>query len=269
MKEKRRMHEANLPGVAIIPGAEPFLLPSGDIGCLLIHGISSTPQQMRLMGEFLASRGITAHGVRLAGHGTRVEDLHETTYEDWIVSAEEGLSRLEERCSSVFCAGLSLGGILSLRLARLYPERVRGVVTICSSYRLRTFLFKLVPLVKGIMKKFPTGSSSINDPDVEEVKYSYHSVPAVYQLMKLNALVREDLPHIGQPALIFGARGDKVIDPEDPARYYDRIASSEKELIWLDKSDHVAVLDYDKELVFEKTAAFINKHSAVPTVDRP
>ncbi len=79
--------------VTIMDGAEPFFFPAGKTGCLLIHGITASPQQFRAMGEHLASRGITTLGVRLKGHGTMIDDLHSCTYQDWVDSAEEGLAR--------------------------------------------------------------------------------------------------------------------------------------------------------------------------------
>jgi len=246
--------------VKIMTGAEPFFFPAGKVGCLLIHGISGSPQQMRQMGEYLAARGITSHGVRLKGHGTRVEDMHNCTYRDWVASAEEGLSLLQEHCGTVFCAGLSMGGVISVRLARRHPEEIRGLVTICSPYKLRSLKFKFIPLLKGIIKNFPTGAKSINDPDAYEVNYDYHSVPAVYQLIRLTALMREDFRYINQPALVFGARQDLVVDSRDPGLFYSQIASLEKELVWLENSQHVATLDYDKEIIFQKTLDFINKN---------
>lgn len=244
----------------IMPGAEPFFFPAGKAGCLLLHGISGSPQQLKLMGEYLAAKGITTLGVRLQGHGTRVEDMHSCTYQDWIASAEDGLSRLKEHCSSVFCSGLSMGGVISMRLARLHPDALRGVITICSPYEMRSLKFKFVPLLKYVVKNFPTGQVSINDPEAFEVNYDFHSVPAVHQLMKLLAVVRSDLPYIRQPALIFGGRQDWVVDSRDPGLYYENIASEKKELVWLENSQHVATLDYDKEILFQKTVDFINKY---------
>lgn len=245
----------------IVHGAEPFFFPAGESGCLLIHGIAGTPQVFRLMGDFLVEEGITVSAVRLRGHATRVEDLHLCSYQDWIDSAEEELIKLSEHCSKIFVAGLSMGGVIGLRLARLYPEMVKGVVTICSPYSLDSFKFRFVPLAGRFIKKIPSGSPSILDPDAEEINYSHHSVPAVHELIKLTSLVREDLAHIKQPALIFTARRDNVVNQQDGQRYYDALGSESKGIVVLKNSHHVATLDYDKEIIFKKTAALIKQHS--------
>lgn len=242
-----------------MPGAEAFFYPAGQNGCLLIHGISGSPQVMKQMGEYLSGEGITTLGVRLAGHGTRVEDLYSITYQDWIKSAEDGLSSLKQHCRNISCAGLSLGGVIALQMCCLYPEDLSGVIPICSPYKLSSLKYKFVPLLKKVIKKIPAGSGAINDPGAEQVNYSYHSVSAVHELMKLTAVVREKLPLIRQPALLFAARHDRVINRDDPALYYEKLASDQKELIWLEHAGHVATLDYDKEIMFEKSAQFIDR----------
>jgi carboxylesterase len=240
----------------IMPGAESFFFKAGSTGCILIHGISGSPQVFRAMGEKLAAEGVSALGVRLKGHGTRVADMHSCSFEDWIQSAQEALLGLEEYCNRIICVGLSMGGVIALRLARLFPEKVKGIVTICSPYKLRTLKFKIVPLAKYAIKQLPGGPPSINDPEALEINYSYHSIPAVHQLIRLTAVVRRDLPYIRQPALIFGARQDRVVDKRDPALIYEQIGSEKKELFWLENSQHVAPLDYDKDIILQKILSF-------------
>ncbi len=246
----------------VMPGADSFMYRAGDTGCLLIHGISGSPQVFRGTGRYLSGKGITAYGVRLRGHGTCVEDLHKCTYADWVDSAKEGLLELKKNCSTVFCVGLSMGAVISLRLARLYPGLVRGIVTVSCPYRLESFRFKLIPIAKKFIRKIPVGSPEINDPDAFEVNYQYHSVSAAHELIRLTDLVRCDLPLIKQPILIFSARHDKTVSTRDAGLIYCNIASEEKEVVWLEHSQHVAILDYDKELIHRKIYDFIKTHSA-------
>ena len=68
----------------IIPTAEPFFFPGDRTGCLLVHGFTGTPKEMRWLGEYLADLGFSALGVRLVGHATQVEDLIRTCWRDWL-----------------------------------------------------------------------------------------------------------------------------------------------------------------------------------------
>jgi carboxylesterase len=49
----------------LIKTTEPFFFPGNDTGCLLIHGFTGAPTEMRPLGEFLAGKGYTVLGVRL------------------------------------------------------------------------------------------------------------------------------------------------------------------------------------------------------------
>ena len=106
----------------VIKGAEEFLLEgTNNKGVLLIHGYTGTPAEMRLLGDHLHQEGYTVLGVLLPGHGTKPENLNETKWQDWYAAAEEGFKRLEESCSEVMVAGLSMGGLLAIKVAAELP----------------------------------------------------------------------------------------------------------------------------------------------------
>ena len=122
----------------ILPGAEEFRFDAGPIGVLLVHGFTGCPASMRPMGEWLAERGISSVGPRLAGHGTSWNDLETTTWQDWEREAEDGLSDLAGRCGDVIVVGLSMGGALALHLAAKHAERL-----FCQRQHVRPRLFAL------------------------------------------------------------------------------------------------------------------------------
>ena len=45
--------------MAIMPGAEPFAHDGNEVGVLVCHGYSSTPQSMRPWAQHLADQGYT------------------------------------------------------------------------------------------------------------------------------------------------------------------------------------------------------------------
>lgn len=110
----------------MIQNAE-FILPGNRTGVLLIHGLTGTPNEMRIVGRGLNRAGFTVYGMQLAGHCGNEADLNQTTWEDWYKSVEEAAFKLKEQVDHVFVAGLSMGALLSLKLAAEHPEFVRGV----------------------------------------------------------------------------------------------------------------------------------------------
>lgn len=243
--------------VQVIPGAAPFSFEGGERGCLLVHGFTGNPSSLKPMGEYLAGEGITVVGPRLKGHGTSVDDMAACISRDWLDSAEAGLKELSFRCKIVFVAGLSMGGTISLYLAHRFPELVSGVVPICAPVIFKDPKFALLPLLKRFIKTVPGVGSDIKDPAVKESSYDKVPVRAVPEMLAICKLAKEALPEIKQPALVFGAREDHVVPALNPSYIYEHLGSAQKELIWLENSYHVATLDYDKEIIFSRTAAFI------------
>src|SRR5215207_3533345 len=120
----------------IIPTAEPFLFVGepGKSACLLIHGFTGTPKEMRWMGEFLNQQGYTCLGIRLTGHATQPEDMIRSTWTDWTASVEDGYHLLRGLTDTIFLVGLSMGGVLSLLMSTRLD--VCGVVAMSTPYKL-------------------------------------------------------------------------------------------------------------------------------------
>src|SRR2546421_12161082 len=71
-----------------------FFLPGSGLSALLIHGLTGTPYEMRLLGERLGAAGVRVQGIRLAGHGGGPEQLGQVTHANWYESVVEGFERL-------------------------------------------------------------------------------------------------------------------------------------------------------------------------------
>jgi len=96
--------------------ADPFALGDGPDACLLLHGLTGSPAEMRPVGEALAGAGFRAVGPVLPGHGTTPVDLYGVTRGDVIRAAESALLSL---CGArrIFLCGLSMGSLLVIHLA--------------------------------------------------------------------------------------------------------------------------------------------------------
>ena len=116
--------------LSITKGAEPYLLPAGKKGVLLVHGFTGSPAEMRLLGEYLHEQNFTVLGVRLPGHGTCVEELAKMRWKHWYGAVLDGFNMLKDICADVSVVGLSMGGLLALKLAAEEPvDRVVAMST--------------------------------------------------------------------------------------------------------------------------------------------
>ncbi len=240
----------------------PFFFDGGPTGCLLIHGFSGSPPEMRPMGEYLAEKGLTVRGVRLAGHGTSPEDMATTGWRDWVASAEEGLRELQGRCEQVFVAGLSMGGLITLHLAAQHSPV--GIVAMSAPAYIADWRFRLLPLAQYFLRWVTPGiESDLTDPEAETRISSYQVLPirCVVSLRELLRLVRRELPQVKAPALIMQGEKDHHVPPDSAQIIFEELGAADKEIVWWPNSGHCITVDSEREAVWARAYEFIAKHS--------
>ncbi len=242
-------------------GAEPFFFPGGETGCLLIHGFTGTPNEMRGLGEFLAAQGFTVKGVRLAGHGTSPLDMEKTTWEDWFASVVEGYRELQSVAHKVFPIGLSLGAALALHLA--VHHEVEGVVALSAPAFIRDPRLFFLPILKPFIRFVRKGPPDFLDPTVPQRHLDYPVYPtrSIEQLLRFLAHLRGELPLVRVPVLFIHSRTDRSVPLENPLYLIQHIGSAEKSIVWIERSGHVITEDIAREEVFSACLDFIRHHS--------
>lgn len=245
--------------MAIIPGAEPFFLPGGPAGVLLVHGFTGAPSEMRLAGDYLHQLGYTVLAPRLAGHGTTPEDMAKTTWTHWYNSVEDAYHVLATTCSSVAAVGLSMGGLLALKLASEYP--IAKLAALSAPIYIADKRLRLLPLYR-IFTNFVPKKRKRLPGSADEYSISYDKTPlrGLSSLLNLINHVDELLPSITVPALIIQSQKEHTVEPESAQYIYNRLGSAEKELVWLTKSGHIITLDVEREQVFQEIARFLAKN---------
>ncbi len=242
----------------------PFFFEGGDVGCLLIHGGNGSPLEMRWMGEYLAAKGLTVLGVRLAGHGTTPEDLATKNWKDFIVSAEEGLDQIRSVCEKVFVAGLSFGGLISLYLAAHDP--LDGAIVMSAPSHIDDWRLSILPVFKLFVKWVQMDEEdNIIDPEAKKLFYCYRRVPTIFgmQFSRLLRRVRKTLSKVNAPLLLMQGVQDHTIPKESAQYFFDHVGSVDKEILWFPNSGHPIVVDSEREIVWEKAYEFILKHSTI------
>lgn len=243
----------------VLPGAEPYHHEGGEVGVLLCHGFTGSPQSLRPWAEYLAARGLTVALPLLPGHGTRWEDLRPTGWQDWYAEVDRELRALRERCAHVFVAGLSMGGALALRLAAKHGDAVAGVVVVNPANKVHGPAAHALPLLRHFVPTTKGITSDIAKEGVEEVGYGHVPLHAAHSLRSFLRLVDGELPQVTQPLLLLHSPRDHVVPPVDSERVLSRVSSTDVTEILLEQSHHVATLDHDADRIFEESLAFVTR----------
>jgi len=252
----------------LIPGAEPFFFRGGPVGALLIHGFTGTPKEMSLLGEALAAEGHTVLGVRLSQHGTTPADMFHAHWRDWYTAALDGYYLLRDQCPTVFVMGLSMGGTIALKMSADYP--VAGVVAMSTLSRLfhdnmdwRAVLAGWLGILKPYVSKRPPLPDAAPRPH-PRVAYAAYPTRAVPQLRAMMLECAAALPRVTVPVLLAHSRGDRLVPAENMQYLYEHIGSADKEMFWLEKSDHVITEDAERGLLFARINAWVRAHAPQP-----
>lgn len=243
-----------------IATAEPFFLPGGDTGCLLIHGFTGTPKEMRMLGDSLAASGYTILAPRLFGHATHPEAMGRARWQDWLASVEDGLNLLSGCTKRQVVMGLSMGGVLSLIAAARYD--VEGVVTFSAPGNLpedpRSIL---LPVLGWLNLRISKGTPDWRNHQAESdhVDYPYYQTRAIVELNKLIKVMREELPRVEVPALLVQSRQDKSIPAGSMDTIFSEINSKDKSRFWVENSGHVVIREPEREKIFFEVKSFLRR----------
>ena len=269
-----------------------FFFEGGRSGVLLIHGLTGTPMEMRLLGKGLNRAGFTVHGMQLAGHCGDSEDLLATGWRDWYASVEKAADMMLEKVDHLFVGGLSMGALLALKLAAERPQQVAGVGVYGATFRYDGWsiprlarLSFLLPLLKKLgigrgrsfMEQPPYGirderlraqiSAAMLGGDSAAAGLPgnpWHSLADMYELA---ADVRGRLPQVTAPCLVAHASEDDVASLKN-AQLVLREVSAPTELLLLKDSYHMITIDRERRTLIERSAAFFDSIAATASPQR-
>lgn len=253
-------------------------------GVLLIHGLTGTPNEMRIVAKGLHKAGFTVFGMQLAGHCGTEDDLRKTTWQDWYKSVEEATDYLATKVDNIFVVGLSMGALLALNLAADRPSQIKGLGIYGATFRYdgwsipfyaKKFFFLLVWLKKfnlfqkaSFIEQPPYGlkderiratvSASMLSGDSASAGLAGNPFSALAEMQLLIKVVRKKLPLVTCPCLIIHSDSDDIADIKTNARLVEKEVSGPTKFVILDKSYHLITIDCQRKDVIRETIDFFN-----------
>ncbi|MCT2536019.1 alpha/beta fold hydrolase [Aquibacillus koreensis] len=235
---------------------QPFTFEGGDRAVLLLHGFTGHTADVRMLGRYLQKQGYTCHAPIYRGHGAPPEELIKSNPDEWWIDVKEALNHLRDLGhKEIAVAGLSLGGVLGLKLA--YSEPIKAVIPMCSPM----FFDNETQLTKGFRafaKEYKQLEKKNEDTIQSEVDELMANSKQVFtDLGGLITEVKDHVDHIYAPTFVVQARKDQMINTESATYIYDNVEADQKEIKWYEESGHVITLGKEKEQLHEDIYQFL------------
>ena len=244
---------------------------------LMLHGLSSSPLELRYLARFLNDEGFTTCVPVLNGY---TAGSKEQAMEHWLEAATREYDALAARYERVSICGLSIGAALSLSLVHRRPQaQAVALLSLTLAYdgwAIPWYRFLLnwayySPLRSRYRYRESAPYGLRNDAlrakiaramerdDFSEVGPSTISLPALHEASRLAASVRSQVRAIRNDCLIIHAIDDETSSPRNPRFVSSSIGSTFLRTIWLDDSYHMITSDNEREIVARETALFLRE----------
>ncbi|AIE61284.1 alpha/beta hydrolase [Bacillus methanolicus] len=237
---------------------EPFTFEGGKRAVLLLHGFTGNSADVRMLGRFLEKKGYTCHAPHYKGHGVPPEELVHTGPEDWWKDVLEGYEFLKKRGhDEIAVAGLSLGGVFSLKLGYTHP--VKGIIPMCAPMYIKSEEV----MYKGVLeyaREFKKREGKPEDQIEQEMaEFAKTPMKTLKSLQELIADVRNHVDMIYAPIFVVQGRHDKMINIDSANIIYNNVQSDVKKIKWYEESGHVITLDKEKDQLHEDVYQFLEQ----------
>ena len=279
--------QAQMQAQAVCVTAHEFFLPGraerARTGVLLVHGLTGTPNEMRLLGKGLNRAGFTVYGMQLAGHCGSQEDLLRSRWQDWAASVRTAAERLKGEVEQLIVMGLSMGAVLALGLAADAQAEVAGVGALSTMFRHDGWSIPLYTRLSFLLKPFRALGIGRERVFLEQPPYgikdevlrrrivaqmrSGDSAAAglpgnpwysIIEMRELSAHVRRRLGLVTAPCLVIHSASDDVSSLAN-VRLIERHARGPVEVLLLHDSYHMITLDKQRQVVVDQTRSFVDR----------
>jgi carboxylesterase len=244
--------------------SKPVFIDNGSkIGILILHGFSSTPEQLRDAVDFACKNGFNVSVPLIAGHGTCPEDLRKTSPEDWKRSARDAYLELKKISEKVFIVGSSFGSNLAFWLAKEFNNEQAGIISLSAPIFLKYHTIILLRLYSyGLFQKYyqkPAKSFGTNQK-LPEDEIVYYKLPTKSVREFLRFIKKETIPNLRNvkiPTLIFHSIKDNIVHPKSARYIYKHLGSGFKQIQWADIDSHFIAREQLVRGLFQQVYDFI------------
>ena len=250
---------------------------------LLIHGLGGTAYDLGSLGKVLEDSEVVTHTPLLPGHGTQPQDLLKVHWQDWVAAMRAEYRRLRQEFDEVHVAGVCLGGLVALEVARL--EQHTGKLALYApplyidgwSVPKNAFLRHAVYWLPGFAKRMKVPECEpfgIKNERIrraiqkrferqESFHYAYIPLACIREVDRLRRHLSAKLGEISCQTLVVHAREDELTSMRS-ARHLRRHLGGKVEVMPLTNSYHMVMVDSERAEVLARSLRFFGVASNKP-----
>ena len=257
-----------------------FHLKGNEHAVLLIHGLASSPLEVRYLATALNRAGFTVSVPALPHYGFVQEGESCGTWQDWLEEVRLRYFDLESKYQTVCVGGLSMGATLSLALA----TQERSITAVALLSLTLAYDGWAVPWYRALFKaayytplrnvyRFHEGepyglknvqlrkkvAQAMSTTAFSDIGPSTLSMEQLFQSSKLVDYVVSATPNAKADLLVIHAVDDETASPKSAEFAIDKAGSQHKRKIFLDNSYHIITLDNERDMVARETALFFQE----------
>ena len=259
------------PGSPYLKGTTPRELgpENSTRAVLFVHGFIGAQSNFNDLPDQVAVAGWHVRAMRLPGHGTSPREHERASANAMLAGVLDEVRALKSRYPIVVVVAHSLGGALAT--LAVAEEPVDGLI-LCAPFFGLSLEHEWGLPAEGIIRSAATvlrwvpgrpGFAPVNKVENRPFVDAYHWISVKGGLSALEVGERASSPEllsrIETPVLLIHARGDTVTSPSAAEEAIAHWGSNDREIIWLEKSDHVIFWDHDEATVVESVLRYLKE----------
>jgi len=244
----------------VLPEREGFVMPGKAPACLLLHGFTGSPLEMRTLADAIHDQlGFAVSAPLWPGHGGLPNLLEAMDAAALLDAGRAALTAAREQHSRIVVIGFSMGAALMAQLVAEQPPA--GFIMLAPMLQIRNPLVSVAGVARRAVPYFyPLKAVNIaavrkeisaldptldlDDPVVlnqlkDELRFP---VAVLAELHRLQVAARKTARQIRTPTLIVQGSLDLTLDPAGARRFFTRLAAKDKQYINLSGADHDIVM---------------------------
>ena len=248
-------------------GERELFAPGRAPAVVAFHGFSGTAAELMPVLRAVADAGFAVDAALLPGHGRRVEELQEQTFDTWLAGARARYDGAVKEHGRAVLLGFSMGSLLALQIASERPEGLAGLIAMGNALTVRphtSLPFRIwdlfgQPLPDAYLLKPKAGN--LVDPSAMGtlVSYDRHPIRSAHEVYAAGKRVLGVIDRIECPVLILHGRRDIVCHWKNATLLADRVGAKDVTVRIFERSAHVLACDGEHDQVAREVVRFVSR----------